>query len=433
MDLTTRIERTLRTRHFPGFPETFVLPHYGGTSIANLAPTMARILGAELDGAAPPLPENLWADLADDVRCVVLLLVDAVGYPQLKRYLAAETSVLSRLAQAGRLLPITSVFPSTTVSALTSLWTGRTPLGHGFLGTKLVLPEQGLLANMLKMAPAAHAGAAGLEEWGWEPGSFVNAPSLAERLTAAGVKTVAHTRLPFMGSSLTQIFLGGMEELRGYVGLSDLWINLRGAVVERADDRPLFVSVYWGGVDNVGHVYGPQGEYVPTALRHLARSLEEGFLASLPREAREGTLLIVTADHGQIATPPERIVRLPDHPALRETLLLPPAGESRAAYLYTRPGQRAALRAYVAQRLADRFALLDTERALAAGLFGPEEPTPALRARLGDLLLIAKDDSRLSTRTEEEDKRPLRGHHGSLTPEEMLVPLLMVRLDEVGG
>ena len=58
----------------------------------------------------------------------------------------------------------------------------------------------------------------------------------------------------------------------------------------------------------------------------------------------------------------------------------------------------------------------------------PEEPTPESRARLGDLLLLARNDSRLVA---QKEPVPFHGHHGSLTPEEMLVPLLMVRLDRL--
>jgi hypothetical protein len=142
---------------------------------------------------------------------------------------------------------------------------------------------------------------------------------------------------------------------------------------------------------------------------------------------------MVTADHGQIDTPPERVVHLPDHPVLQRALLLPPAGESRASYLYAKPGQKEAIQTYVREHLADRFVLKETEQALELGLFGPVEAlTPHLRARLGDLLLIAKDNSRLTRRAKQQGGgSPLRGHHGSLTPEEMLVPLLMARLDRL--
>ena len=429
MNLATDIEHRLRTHRLPGLehllPEAFVLPHYGGYSIANIPATVARLLGVELADAAPPLPEELWRDVAPGVRTVVMIVLDAVGYLHLQRTLAQEGSALHRLAQAGRLVPLTSVFPSTTVAALTTLWTGRTPGGHGFAGTKLLLHEQGVLANMIRMAPDAHRQSQELLDWGWEPEKFVTVPSLGQQLTARGVRTVAHTRLSFIGSGLTRIFLRGIADLQGNVGFSDLWINLRQTLLRRPEE-PLFVSAYWGGIDTTSHVYGPDGERFQAALRHVVRSLDEDFLALLPAAARDGTVLMITADHGQTATPPERVVCLSDHPALRQMLLLPPAAEPRAAYLYVRRGQAGAVRDYVAEHLADRFVVLETERALEAGLFGPEEPTPELQARLGDLVLLAQDDSRLLAR---EEKVPLRGHHGSLTPEEMLVPLWMVRLD----
>jgi len=430
MNLTARIEHTIRTHRLPGLekalPEEFILPHYSNLSIANVAATIATLLSVELASGAPPLPAHLWTDLASGVRCVVLVLLDAVGYLHLQRYLAEEDSVLRRLAQAGRLVPLTSVFPSTTVTALTTLWTGHTPLGHGFVGTKLLLSEQGLLANMLYLSLAAHRQDGALLDWGWKPEEFVTVPSLAQQLGASGVQTVAHTYLPHLAGGLSRIFLRGMAEMRGYVGFSDLWINLRRTLLQRSGG-PLFVGAYWGWTDGVAHLYGPGGEPFRAELRHLGRALEEDFLAPLPKAAREGTLLLITADHGHTVTPPERAVLLSDHPRLQQTLLLPPAGEPRAAYLYVRSGQTEVLRAYIAEHLADRFLLLETERALAAGLFGPEKPTPELRARLGDFLLLARNDSRLIV---EEKKVPVYGHHGSLTPEEMLVPLLMVRLDE---
>ena len=137
-------------------------------------------------------------------------------------------------------------------------------------------------------------------------------------------------------------------------------------------------------------------------------------------------MLVVTADHGQIGTPPERAIQLADHPALREMLLVPPAAEPRASVLYVRRGQAEAVRDYVAEQLADRFMVLDTDQAVAAGLFGSSEIPAGSRARLGDLILLARDDSQL---VPDANATVYRGEHGSLRPEEMLVPLLMARLD----
>ena len=437
MERSFDVEQRLRAHRLPGLEGLlpagkFIYPYYEGYSIANLPATIAAILGVELEGTAPPIPSHLWSDLAAGVRRVILVLLDAVGYGTLRRLGEADPT-FRRLLRAGRFFPLTPVFPSTTVVALTTIWTGRAPLGHGFLGTRLLLSDQGVVADMLALAPAAHKqDRESLLDWGWKPEQFVTVPSLGKQLNDRGVRTVALTFYPYINGGLSRIFHRDAGERRGYVGLSDLWINLR-EVVARSQAEHLFVNAYWGEVDTLSHVYGPDAEPCRSALRHLGRALEEDFLAPLPAEAREGTLLILVADHGQAVTPAERAVYLSDHPALREMLLLPPAGEPRASFLYVQPGQAERLRSYIAEHFAGRFVLLETDRALAAGLFGPERPTPALRPRLGDFLLLAQDGSQLLlTRRQRAGEPPvLVGHHGSLTPAEMLVPLLMVRLDGV--
>ncbi|HID90080.1 MAG TPA: hypothetical protein EYP52_10310 [Anaerolineae bacterium] len=437
MERSFDIEQRLRAHRLPGLEGLlpagkFIYPYYEGYSIANLPATIAAILGVELEGAAPPIPSHLWSDLATGVRRVVLVLLDAVGYGTLRRLGEADPT-LRRLLRAGRFFPLTSVFPSTTVVALTTIWTGRAPLGHGFLGTRLLLPEQGVVADMLALAPVAHKqDRESLLEWGWEPERFVTVPGLGKRLSDQGIQTIVLTFYPYVNNGLSRIFHRDAGKRRGYVGLSDLWINLREAVARSQAER-LFVNAYWGEVDALSHVYGPDTEHSRSALRYVMRGLEEDFLAPLPASAREGTLLLLAADHGQIPTPAERVVYLSDHPVLQETLLLPPTGEPRASFLYVQPGQVERLRSYIAEHFAGRFVLLETDRALAAGLFGPERPTPALRPRLGDFLLLAQDGSQLLlTKKWGAGKPPvLLGHHGSLTPAEMLVPLLMVRLDGV--
>ena len=430
MSLSSEFERTIVDFDLPGLAKPFqgmefVLPHYGGYSIANLPATVAGLLGVELEGVTPQLPRRAWDYLVPGARRIVLVILDAVGYRPFRRLLETGDTVFGRLAREGTFVPLTSVFPSTTMTAMSSLWTGRTPGQHGFLGRRLLLSNPGVLADMIRLTLATHGRPGALLEWGWQPEGFLPVPDLAQELAVHGVGTVAHLYAPFSAGGLARLFLRNVASIRGYVNLSDMWINVRDSLVEHPQDRQ-YVHAYWHSTDDVAHRYGPEDERFRAALRQIARSFDQDFMRALPSEAREGTVLVVTADHGQIGTPPERAIQLADHPALGEMLLVPPAAEPRASVLYVRRGQAEAVRDYVAEHLAGQFILLDSDDALAAGLFGSGEISTESRARLGDLLLLARDDGQL---VPDSGTTIYRGEHGSLRREEMLVPLLMVRLD----
>jgi hypothetical protein len=154
--------------------------------------------------------------------------------------------------------------------------------------------------------------------------------------------------------------------------------------------------------------------------------MAQEFLDQLSPAAAAGTVLTLLADHGQVDTPPAQAVRLDQHPILLENLLMKPLGEQRLSYLFTRQGRAEAVRRYVQEHLSHAFAVLDSERALEAGLFGSGTPAPETAARLGDLILVSRRDHILYDR----DKQPhLLGLHGGLSAEEMLVPYMLVRLD----
>ncbi|NPA93714.1 MAG: alkaline phosphatase family protein, partial [Chloroflexi bacterium] len=109
-------------------------PHYNGLSILNIPATVCRLLGVPVLGEHPPLDRRLTAPLGEAER-VVLVLVDGMRWDLLRQ--ALEAGLLpgwERLAEEGILAPLTSIAPSTTAAALTTLWTGQSPAEHGVMG-----------------------------------------------------------------------------------------------------------------------------------------------------------------------------------------------------------------------------------------------------------------------------------------------------------
>ncbi len=403
-----------------------IWPRYDGYSIANLPATFAAILGAHIPGL-PSLPADLWRDLAHDVRRIVFVLIDALGYRRFLRAIEADTDSLWRpLIERGRFFPLTSVFPSTTVAALSSLWTGRAPSQHAYLGTRLFLRELGAVAEMISLKLVVKGRPGQLLEMGLEPEKFLPAPNLAEVFQSAGVAVYDVINYHLVKSGLTRILHRGVDKLTPFVTASDMWVTLR-RLLENADASRMYVYAYHAPVDSIAHLYGPTGETLDAELRAFAYSMQTEFLDRLSPHAARGTLLVIGSDHGQVLTPEPSAIELHKQPVWNDLVMMPTA-EARVAYAHVRAERMQAVRDALARDLPGKLVVVDTREALEAGLWGPEPFHPETPSRLGDLLLLATGDGYLADSTGEMPE--FLGMHGGVTAEEMLVPSLWVRLDE---
>jgi hypothetical protein len=424
----TRIEEILLARETPSFfpaEEEWVYPHYEGLSIANLPSTIAALLGSDLPGALPPLPEQLWAEWAPDLQRIVLIVLDALGYGMLRRMWArGEGQVFSDVADAGRFFPLTSVFPSTTAAALVTLRTGRSPAEHGWLAYEMYLREYGVAANAILLCPVWSTKRDMLVSWGLDAETLVPLPALAERLASQGSSTSGTLSMFFANAGFTKMLYRGMMTIRGHRHASDLWVQLRHLVTE-ARGRQAFISAYWSGLDSIGHAYGHDTDLWEAEFRSVSHLLEREFLEPLPAKDRDGTLLLITADHGQLSVPPDHILTASEDSDLCEHLLIPVTGESRAAFMVPRPGRADAVRDYLEGVGPGWFTVVDSAEALEAGLMG-KPISDETYARAGQLLVLPNGDHALQRA---RPTTPLLGRHGGLTRDEMLVPFIAARLD----
>ena len=407
-----------------------VWPRYDGYSIANLPSTFAAILGAQMPTPAlAPLPKELWGDLAGDVRRVVFVLVDALGYRRLLHAIEADAdSVWKLLIERGRLFPLTSVFPSTTVAALSSLWTGLAPSQHGYLGTRLFLRELGVQAEMISLKPVVKGKPGELLDMGLEPDKFLPSPNLAEVLKSAGVRVYDLMPYGLMRSGLTRILHRGVDKLMPFVTASDMWVTLRRLLEsELAGDQRAYIYAYHGPTDSISHYYGPGDEPLEAELRTFGYSMHTEFLDRLSPQAAKGTLLVIGADHGQILTPKPSAIALHQQPVWNDLAMMPTA-EARVAYVHVRAGRMQAVCDALARDLPGKLVAVETQAALEAGLWGPGPLHAETCSRLGDLLLLAMGDGYLADPTGQMPE--FLGMHGGLTADEMLAPSLWVRLDE---
>lgn len=366
-----------------------VLPRYDGGALSDLVPSIAAHLGlpGAQDALGLPAAER-W----------VILLVDGLGRHQLDAA-AADAPYLAAAAATGR--TITTVAPSTTATALTSLGTGLAPGEHGVAGYTFRNPFGTGLLNALV----------------WEPGlsGLDVQPRLTalERLAKAGVQVARAMPARFAGTGLTEAGLRG----GGFVGVvdeADLERRVEQVVdAALAGDRTL-VYCYERSLDHTGHNVGWQSPEWSAALRRVD-ALAAALRAALPGDVR----LVVTADHGMVDVPASGQIVVEDVPDLAAEVDLI-GGEGRLRQLYTPSPDAVAARWRAV--LGERAWVRTRDEAVDEGWFG--WVAPQLAARFGDVLVAAGGENAVMSRTFPNEIN-LVGMHGSLTPAEMLVPLLV--------
>jgi len=139
---------------------------------------------------------------------------------------------------------------------------------------------------------------------------------------------------------------------------------------------------------------------------------------SLPPDVR----LLVIADHGMVDSPIASRVDVDAEPALRDGLFLM-GGEARFRHLYCRSGAIDDVAATWRSVLGDRADVLTREEAIGRGWFGTVEPL--VMPRLGDVVVACRGDHAVISTTDFSYESTLIGLHGSLTADEMLIPLLV--------
>ncbi|MBN2390466.1 MAG: alkaline phosphatase family protein [Anaerolineae bacterium] len=428
---TTSLEHDLRTYRpdgAPSLPEGFIWPRYEGLSVGNLAGTVGQALGVTLPGVLPPLQDELLDGLLDGVQRVVLVVIDGLGWEQLQDVMIRRPDlVFHRLAAQGRLWPITTTFLSTTNSVLSTIHTGRSPVEHGLLACTIFLREWQMAVESISFSTVHTSFEGTLAEWGFEAEKFLPVPAIGQLLAVQGISSYALTLDRFVKTPLSLMHSRGMQDVFDYATASDFWLTLR-RILEQRHER-CFVSAYWSAVDTLAHRLGPLDESGDAETVSLALLMEEIFLNRLALADRAGTLLLLTADHGQITTPPKSAIVLDRHPALLDALFVPPLGESRVPFFYIRDGHYETVRQYLDEHFTGQFVFLSQDEVIRSGLIGPGVPCAEARHRLGDIVGIAFGHAHFARAAEVLKKKSMLGRHGGLMPQEMLVPLLAVRLD----
>ncbi len=359
-----------------------VIPAYSGANVRGIVPALLAPRGVRLPAWMPTVLET--------AQQVVVLVVDGLGWEQLQSRLHLAPTMAAMQGSA-----ITTVAPSTTATALTSITTGLTPGEHGLVGYRMELA--GDIVNVLRW----HGGRGDVRRSHPPRDVQTFAPFLGESPPVI-------SRAELETSAFTEAHLRGSRPV-GWRAASSIAVEIRRQL--KLGER--FIYAYYDGIDKIAHERG-FGDFYDAELATVD-AIVSHVLAAMP----PGAALVVTADHGQVHVGGNVV-----HPsAALLSLVRTQSGEGRFRWLHARAGCHEDLLSAAVQDHGDQAWVVSREQAIDQGWFGPVVSAP-VAARLGDVALVAREPI---TFFDPADSGPfeLICRHGSLTSAEMYVPLLV--------
>lgn len=374
----------------------FDAPRYGSGSLSDLFPSVLACLG--VPGEVDRLGLGLTA------RRVCVLLIDGLGAEAL-----AQRAAAAPFLSGGEPVTLTAGFPSTTATSIASLGVGVPPGSHGIVGYLMRVPGHDRLVNSLRWRLNGEGPTVDLSRE-LVPERFQPTATVFERAAADGIAVTQVAPGYQATSGLTRAVLRGCA-FRPSLSFGDLVDGVVTAL--RASDRAL-VYAYHGDLDTTGHVRGPSSDAWSYELAHVDR-LVETIAAHLPPDAA----LLVTADHGMVEL--ESTVDFDTVAEMRDGVVQL-GGEPRARHVYTADGAAADVADAWMGCLGADFEVGTREDVIGRGWFGPVV-TSEIADRIGDLVVAARGLRAVVRSGAEPLQSALIGHHGSLTPAELNVPL----------
>ncbi len=380
------------------------IPDYHGASLVNLMASITEGLGGRPRHA--PL-RALGAQECRAAQRIVLLVIDGLGERQLRELIPDGALAASHRAT------IDSVFPPTTASAITTTYTGATPLEHGLTGWHVYFPDASCVAAALPML--SRGDEVPLVRRGLSAARAFSEPSLFDTLSVPAA-VVTDRRIIDSGYNRHHCGSAARHAYADVGALADLT-----AAAAHGMRGPGLVYSYWPDFDSAAHRYGPGSAKAATR----ARAIDAAFARLRESLAGSDTLLIATADHGFIDTPVAHCLDLSEADGLSALLRLPLCGERRSAFCHVQPGRVLEFAARARDWLGERADVRPCGELIDEGWFGPGQAHRQFVERIGDVALLMHDDWSVKDWVRGEARYLHCGNHGGTSADELRIPLVV--------
>jgi len=367
--------------------QEFIKPNWKRSNL-NISSTLAEFLGAP--NSKPILPE-LKKELDKGYKNVVFICLDGFGIYPLERNLDPNDFLRTHVVET-----LTSTFPSTTTNATTALTCNKYPLEHGWLGWSLHFDEIGKNVDIYLRTDSQTR-----EKISYEYPISDNSDCYFNNVNT-----------DYEISSLLPCYVKtrGTENRIDINDESDLCKEIKNICMK---PNKQFIYAYLPEPDATMHEYGVSSLESKLKIQSINECIEKMC------EQLEDTLIIITADHGQVDI--TDYVEFYKDVEINSMLEYTPFLDARSPAFKVKKGMEKAFEEMFTQKYGEDFALFKSKDLIENGFFGYNGNYGHL---LGDYIAVGTYTHKQFLYCEEMPK--FRGHHTSLT-EEMLVPLILLK------
>ncbi len=363
-------------------------------SILNLSNSILKHYGVETSYATL---SDLDSILSHGKRNIVLMIFDGMGTAVLDKHLSPDSFLRQHVVR-----PIRSVFPPTTTAATNTFYSAEPPAVHGWLGWMCLFKQYDAIVELFRNTD-------------FYKENTPDMPPIRELLPYTHIFEKIHA---VVGDSVktTKIFPKKIKS-DGVETLDEMKERLLQLSREKGCH---FTICYWTEPDHFMHHHGATAPEVANILMDI------NALVQNLSETLEDTVIIVSADHGMMDV--EKEIYIDDYPEMLECLAYPLSLEDRTISVFLKPNmEETFLRGFNAY-LKDNFAIFSREEVFANNLFGKGEFSHQACEFVGDYVIISTAGVSLRQRLANGAlQKPLLGTHAGLTPDEMNVPLIIVK------
>jgi hypothetical protein len=331
------------------------------------------------------------------------------------------------LSTKGEIVPLTSVFPSQTTNALTTLNTGLTPQEHGLFEYFIYLKNIGIV-NSLQFERIDYKNKQINKKI--DPSiMLLKGKTIHNRLKENGINTFTHINAANAFNACSNLIFQGSTIVPA-AKPSDTIVQLRKKLEENSHNNAYFF-VHIDTLDTIAHEYGPDSYEYYAELSLITYLLNKELVQKIDLKTAGETYLFLTADHGGVTVNPQETIylsktTLPLQNANRKPIF--PTGSPREIFLHIKEEKLSETKEWLNRKIGRRAHIIETKIAAKNGLFGLGIVNKEFLERTGNLLILPYNNKTVWFENSQGRKISYLGQHGGLGKEEMIVPFAVSNL-----